>query len=75
MKLHLTPAEGLQLFSGYGAGYVAVNRVRYERSVLVSPQALAEIARAGVPELEDPDVAPFPFSHRPCAARTPRAAP
>ena len=33
MKLHLTPGAGLQLFSGYGAGYVAVNHVRYESGV------------------------------------------
>jgi len=40
MKLHLATNEGLQLFSGYGAGYVAVNGVRYETSVLVSPQSV-----------------------------------
>ena len=42
MKLHLTLDTGLQLFSGYGAGYVAVNSVRYEKSVVVSPQAVSE---------------------------------
>lgn len=42
MKLHLTPNEGRQLFSGYGSGYVAVNTVRYERNVLVSPEAVVE---------------------------------
>lgn len=42
MKLHLTPNEGRQLFSGYGSGYVAVNSVRYERNVLVSPAAVVE---------------------------------
>jgi uncharacterized protein len=42
MKLHLTRDEGRQLFSGYGPGYVAVNSVRYERNVLVSPDAVAE---------------------------------
>jgi uncharacterized protein len=44
MKLHLAHHEGLQLFSGYGAGYVAVNNVRYERSVVVSPQVVTEWA-------------------------------
>jgi uncharacterized protein len=44
MKLHLTPAAGLQLFSGYGVGYVSVNNVRYERSVLVTPQSVSEWA-------------------------------
>jgi len=42
MKLHLAGNEGRQLFSGYGPGYVAVNNVRYERSVLVSPDAVTE---------------------------------
>lgn len=38
MKLHLTPGAGLHLFSGYGPGYVAINKVRYETGVLVSPE-------------------------------------
>lgn len=42
MKLHLAPSEGRRLFSGYGPGYVAVNNVRYERNVLVSPDAVAD---------------------------------
>lgn len=42
MKLHLAGNEGLQLFSGYGAGYVAVNGVRHEHCVVVTPQAVVE---------------------------------
>jgi uncharacterized protein len=42
MKLHLAPAAGLQLFSGYGAGYVSVNNVRYEKGVVITPQSVAE---------------------------------
>ena len=42
MKLHLMHAAGLQLFSGYGAGYVAVNSVRHEKCVVVSPQAVTD---------------------------------
>lgn len=42
MKLHLAANQGQQLFSGYGPGYVAVNGMRYERSVLVTPQAVTE---------------------------------
>ena len=42
MKLHLTRDPGLQLFSGYGPGFVAVNGVRYEKCVVVSPQAVTE---------------------------------
>lgn len=42
MKLHLAQGAGLQLFSGYGTGFVAVNNVRYEKCVVVSPQAVIE---------------------------------
>ena len=35
MKLHLARAGGRNMFSGYGPGYVAINGVRYERSVIV----------------------------------------
>ena len=38
MKLHLTPGAGLQLFSGYGAGYVSVNGARHEGCIVVTPQ-------------------------------------
>ena|SRR6185295_18182712 len=41
MKLHLTRDQGQQLFTGYGAGYVAVNNVRYENSVLVTPASVS----------------------------------
>jgi uncharacterized protein len=35
MKLHAAHAEGRNLFSGYGPGYVAINGVRHERSLVV----------------------------------------
>jgi uncharacterized protein len=35
MKLHQTRAEGRTLFTGYGPGYVSINGVRWEASVLV----------------------------------------
>ena len=44
MKLHLTTGAGLQLFSGYGEGYVSVNGVRYETRVLVTPESVREWA-------------------------------
>ena len=47
MKLHLNQDAGLQLFSGYGPGFVAVNGLRYERCVVVSPQAVTEWNVAG----------------------------
>jgi uncharacterized protein len=42
VKLHLAPDQGQQLITGYGADYVAVNKVRYEASVVVSPQGVVE---------------------------------
>jgi len=40
--MHLEQGVGLQLFSGYGTGFVAVNNVRYEKCVVVSPQVVVE---------------------------------
>lgn len=38
MKLHLNRPAGRNAFTGYGQGYVLVNGVRYESSVLVAPE-------------------------------------
>jgi uncharacterized protein len=35
MKLHLSDVSGVNLFTGYGEGYVMVNRQRHERNVVV----------------------------------------
>ena len=37
MKLHLTRPEGRNLFTGYGAGYVAINEQRHEHNIVVAP--------------------------------------
>ena len=42
MKLHLARPEGRNLFSGYGSGYVAINGTRYEHSLIVLPDRLAD---------------------------------
>jgi len=42
MKLHLAAVKDRNQFTGYGAGYVAVNNQRYERSIVVTPEALHE---------------------------------
>jgi uncharacterized protein len=55
MKLHLAPNAGLQMFSGYGAGYVAVNNVRYEKCVVVSPQSVTEWTARGFQGLTKAD--------------------
>lgn len=35
MKLHLSNNSGINAFTGYGEGYVMVNRQRYERNLVV----------------------------------------
>jgi uncharacterized protein len=42
MKLHTTVASGRNQFTGYGAGYVAVNQQRFECSMVVTPEAIHE---------------------------------
>ena len=39
MKFQLTRAEGRNLFTGYGEGYVSINHERHERSIVVTPDA------------------------------------
>jgi len=55
VKLHLASGAGLNLFSGYGAGFVAVNSVRYEKCVVVSPQAVIEWEVSGFEALTAAD--------------------
>jgi len=47
MKLHAARAEGRNLISGYGPGYVAVNGVRYERSVIVLADRIMDWSVSG----------------------------
>ena len=42
MKLHQTHSEGRNAITGYGRGYVAVGRVRHERSLVVLPDRLIQ---------------------------------
>jgi uncharacterized protein len=42
VKLHLETQSGLNLFTGYGAGYVAVNHVRYETHLIVLPDSIIQ---------------------------------
>jgi len=42
MKFQLETAPGHFLFTGYGKGYVAVNGVRYEKSLAVTAQRIFE---------------------------------
>ena len=49
MKLHQTRAQGQNLFTGYGPGYVSVNGARWEVSVIVLAD---QIQRWNVPGFE-----------------------
>ena len=40
MKLHLTRGEGRNHITGSGTGYVVVNGVRYEHSLVVTPETI-----------------------------------
>jgi uncharacterized protein len=40
LKLHLDPATAKNTITGYGEGYVMVNRQRFERSLVVLPERL-----------------------------------
>ena len=42
MKLHLSDHSNLNIFSGYGEGYVAVNQVHYADSMIVLPGQIIE---------------------------------
>lgn len=42
MKFHLQSPTGQYLFTGYGSGYLNVNNVRYERSLVITPERVIE---------------------------------
>jgi uncharacterized protein len=53
VKLHLARAEGRNLFSGYGPGYVAINGARHERSLIVLPDRILDWEPASFEELSE----------------------
>ena len=42
VKLHLSAFSEQNMFTGYGAGYVMVNKTRHEQSLIVLPDRLIE---------------------------------
>ena len=42
MKLHLANFANQYIFTGYGDGYILINQVRYEKSLIVLPDHLIE---------------------------------
>lgn len=57
MKLHLSNAEGRNTVTAYGAGYVTVGSVRYERSLVILPERLIENWGASSAALDQESVA------------------
>ena len=52
MKLHLSNISGINVFTGYGEGYVMVNRQRYAQNLAVMPdRILADWQPAGFDQL------------------------
>ena len=57
VKLHLARSDNQNAFTGYGDGYVMVNAVRYERSLVVLPDRPVEAwAVTGVDALREEDL-------------------
>lgn len=59
MKLHLAGQTADNVFTGYGAGYVLVNQVRYEKSLVVMPDRIIEDSLAA--EMAELNSAHFEF--------------
>jgi uncharacterized protein len=59
MKLHLASAGDQNRFTGYGVGYVAVNNLRFERSIVVTPGVIHD--NWHVPDVDTLDGEPIDF--------------
>ena len=60
MKLHQSNIAGLNIFTAYGEGYVAVNHQKYEKNLIVLPESLTEgWTTAKVETLTEADMAPL----------------
>ena len=58
MKLHQSNIAGLNIFTAYGEGYVAVNHQKYEKNLIVLPESMTEDwTTAKVDSLTEADMA------------------
>jgi uncharacterized protein len=58
VKLHSSNIAGLNIFTAYGEGYVAVNHEKYEKNLIVLPDAIfPEWTEAAVATLTEADMA------------------
>jgi uncharacterized protein len=65
MKLHLAAVKDRNQFTGYGAGYVAVNNQRYEHSIVVTPDTLHENWNVASVDAMAPDALGFLLALKP----------
>lgn len=57
MKLHLSKPDGLNMFTAYGEGYVAVNNEKHEKNLILLPESIIpEWSTATVETLTDHDM-------------------
>lgn len=59
VKLHLAQAYGHNMFTGYGAGYVAINGARHETHLLVTAERLVAWDIAGFEAVDAGQAANF----------------
>lgn len=52
MKLHLSGLSEQNTFTGYGAGYVTINQIRYEQSLIVLPDRIIDWEPRTLEQLE-----------------------
>lgn len=50
MKLHLSNTAGLNIFTAYGEGYVAVNHQRFDANLIVLPTEIRQAWTAAKPD-------------------------
>lgn len=50
MKLHLSNTAGLNIFTAYGEGYVAVNHQRFEANLIVLPTEIRQAWTGAKPQ-------------------------
>jgi uncharacterized protein len=64
VKLHLDRGEGRNQITSAGSGYVSVNGARYETSVVVTPDSVADWPVRGLAALDAGAIASL-LAHRP----------
>jgi len=59
LKLHRSTATGVNVFTGYGEGYVVVNQERHASSLIVTPERVLPWRATSFAALGEEDFAPL----------------